>query len=1090
MIPLFLAALFTITSDRLDVTIDDASGALVSVVDRRDNMKLLEKSGDLYVLQRTPKEEIIAREAEDRVVRKQGDVWICTNPKLPGVLIEKTWRIEGRWLTKRVAFSTERKDLGLLKYSTVSTAAPSFYRDGYLNDPSRHPIEYPYVFTKDLKAERQMPDFNHAADHHYAIFTNPRLQRGIAQYRLKVDDRFVHPLSSYSYEPGLYYGPTGWRIAVAAQWLTKGQRLSAEVRWHVFDGDHVNFHREYMALPDYASQWGFKSPEWVKDVRATENWEFGVSSPDLSRFKAKADAMGDGYLMVLIGGVFHNTRDYLADPIQTPCGIPANAADLRNVVDQLHALSPRIKVGPLTWQWGFGPLDPVFRQHPEWTVHDGAGEPVFVATGWAWEKVFSQLLTPACRKFDVEQFRGMAKRYDFDFIYMDTGQGGITQFDWRTHRCAQDYDWADLYRGIRDAARSNRDGAAFFNGTPGFYSSFCDCGYFEGMGHIKVRDWRAMADRLFLVKLYQPDEKWTMPLYWTPEISEYYINCCLALGLKPGTFLDNAQLGNSRWPLLAAAQELESLRLVPEANPRPCWWKEKTEHEVYALRYSDGAFLNCLSHADRDQKPQVSCDLEPFHFDPARPIHAWLFRSRSVESLQKTVGVTEVEANAIFAREGVAPHRAIEGRFLRSLPGNERHFQETLSIEPGALQLVMLTQSPTLAYAVDGRPTHFLLPPPPDASAQTIAADKPVEADIIARREGYVLPKEKRTVVHVPNASSPQTVRRVEKEFHQQVRGVELLRTLTNACEHNGQNVADADPQSLELCADSGQEKPEAFASAAFEADKVGTLELAVTQEGPYWGKYTEKYSNCFVGFVADYHTAKGYTRRVKFPIAPLGTDAQNCSRPWWGVFGQKDAEPAYLIPLKLADTMKIDLGAYAPDGWDGRVLFGVHVDCCGIGTSLQARVISNGPPGVRLAQMPQPPAPQTAGGKAAVGVATFQNANIHSIEGGAKAGKDAISFPSDGLIEATGLGVVTWKFSRTTGSKAAELWINYQVAQDKYHLQKVPLAEKVKPGDQTTFDIDFRQYAPKDWTGRCRCRLVGDGITAEIIGNTTFQIF
>ena len=50
----------------------------------------------------------------------------------------------------------------------------------------------------------------------------------------------------------------------------------------------------------------------------------------------------------------------------------------------------------------------------------------------------------------------MCKRYDFDFVYMDTGQGGVTRFDWDTKWGAQDYDWSDLYRGWREYHAKDR----------------------------------------------------------------------------------------------------------------------------------------------------------------------------------------------------------------------------------------------------------------------------------------------------------------------------------------------------------------------------------------------------------------------------------------------------------------------------------------------------------------------------------------------------------------------------------------------------------------------------------------------------------
>lgn len=69
-------------------------------------------------------------------------------------------------------------------------------------------------------------------------------------------------------------------------------------------------------------------------------------------------------------------------------------------------------------------------------------------------------------------------------------------------------------------------------------------------------------------------------------------------------------------------------------------------------------------------------------------------------------------------------------------------------------------------------------------------------------------------------------------------------------------------------------------------------------------------------------------------------------------------------------------------------------------------------------------------------------------------------------------------------------MWINYQVDSGKYELKKVPLEQKAAAGSEGKFDTDLRQYAPKGGTGRCRIRLVGDGVQAELIANSGFQIY
>lgn len=1115
-----------LTGARLEARIDDATGALVSLTDLRDGLALLRNSADRYALQPDPDTEVIATEAEDKVITRDGDLLICENPKLPGIRIEKQYALEDRFLTKRVKFTARQQDIGLLKYSVGSTASPEFYGDGYLNDPSRHPLDYPYIFTKDLKAERRILDCNAAADHHLAIFTSPAHGRGLAQYRFKVDGRFVHPLTSYSYEPGLFYGPEGWRLAVAAKWMSDDREpLECETRWHLFDGDHVAFHQQYMALPEFAAEWDWASPAWVRDVQGVTSWGWTASSPILTRYKDIADSLGGGYLMVMLSGIFHNTRAYWcstdvecapgavhdtgaiasagaaerqAGPgeysIPAAEGVPLPAKELRRIVDELHALSPRIKVGPITWQWAFGELDPILKQHPEWTVHDPLGGPAFAASGWRHERVYSQLLTPECRRFVLSQFEGMCKRYDFDFIYMDTGQGGVTRFDWNTKWGAQDYDWADLYKGIRDAARANRNGATFFNGTPRLYSSYCDCGYFEGVGFINVRDWRALADRLFLVKLYQPGDKWTMPLYWRKNVLELYPAYCLALGLRAGSFVGSPVTGK-RWPIIAAINELAQTRLVPEANARPCWWKEPTEIEAYALKLPGGAILSAINHDEGPVQAKLSCDVAPLGLDPGAPICVWLFRPKLVAELDATVKSTEADANELYANTGNAAYRCCPAEFLGAKSFADGRAQVQFSLDPGRIALVLLTQSPTLATAVDGCPRQLLLPPPKGARAATVPADRPLTPEIIGCREAFQPPKDLVSALLFPPRSSPEVMNRKVTEVGREVAGLKVARLLAYDCEHNLGDLATAetlgDPPGLRLTADIGLDKKYGYAHGGVEATNAGTLTLRLSLDGPLYGRF---FPGGFAGLVADYHTGEQYTQRVRFALSPMSRAIIEHSRPWWGFF---DSDPQARSPLwvDLSDKLKsdetreltLDLGRYAPEGWTGRVVFGPYLESCGYGTKLTVDMLGNGPAGQRDPQAFAAPPPPPARGKVA---AVFHNANIYRFEDGAELRDERIFFPLRGAIEADGLRITRWLIKREENSKAAQIWINFQQKDLTYHLIKRDVSGEVAPGAEAELDLDLGQLAPEDWNGRVRIRLAGDGVSAELISNSPFQIF
>jgi len=1084
----------TLTSARLGATIRDENGVVAALVDRSDGLALLGLSPDHYALQPTPETRVMATELDDRLVSQDRDGAVYRNERLPDILIRKRYTVTARWLEKRVEFSSGVRDAGLLLHTIGSQPDPAFYRDGYLNDPSRHPLDYPYLPISTLTGERPMRDSHAVADHHWAIFTNPQLGRGLAQYRFAVDDRYVHPLSSYSQEPGLVYTPTGWRVATACKWISSDRpTLVVTSRWQVFDGDHLRFHQDYLALPEVRAAYDFESPAWLQEVKAVASWGYGGSGFRMDRFRDQVEALDGGILMVMIGQVFTNTRRYLADLFFNADGVEVEAARLEQVVRDLHAVSPRIKVGPMTWQWAFGEADPVYREHPEWTVHGPDGQPAFAATGWADEKVYSQLLTPACRAYVLEQFEGLQRRYDFDFIYMDTGQGGVTRFDWTTRWGAQDYDWADLYRGIRDAARSNRGGPTFFNGTPQLYSQFADCGYFEGVGFVKVRDWRAMADRLLLVKLYQPGDKWTIPLYWRDDNQDEYINQCYLLALRPGDFAGSHS--TRRWPLVQAALELAPARLALDAEARPCWWKEATEAEVYALRMPGGGLLNIRQHAAAGGRVTASCLLQPLGLDPGKPVQAWLFRPQPAAATIDAVRLTEFDANEVYRREGQAPYRVMGTTYLGPQQARDGRVEVTVELPAEQVALILLTQAERLAYEVDRRPTQLLLPATATATG-TLPADQPVPAALVASRASHALADGPISAILVPDRSTPETVNRVEQAVGRNVAGLQLLRTITIDCEHNRADAATATvgPDRVKLVAEMGDDKLYGFASAGVEAANAGRLTLRVALPPPMFKRYATSATASFVGLVADYHTAAGYRRRVRFSLAGIRAEALTITRPWWGVFDDTRAAPSEPLFVdwqgKVAvggeAEVTLDLGAYAPEGWDGQVLFGPVLESCGLGSRVEIDILANAAAGPREpASFSKLPVVQQQDGSV-----LYQGAQIARFESGARLDGQQVVFPPEGLVEGSGFRVITWHVARAAESQVATLMINYQRQDGSYLLVYRDLGEYVKPGSETRFDLDLGQWAPEDWNGRVRMRLRGDGVAAELVANSSFQVF
>lgn len=107
---------------------------------------------------------------------------------------------------------------------------------------------------------------------------------------------------------------------------------------------------------------------------------------------------------------------------------------------------------------------------------------------------------------------------------------------------------------------------------------------------------------------------------------------------------------------------------------------------------------------------------------------------------------------------------------------------------------------------------------------------------------------------------------------------------------------------------------------------------------GPgYWPS-----SRSFAGFVVDYHTPKGYAKRVNLAVGLLHPECSTVLPPY-GKNGRFDEvyDLGPLVDDGPEKTLSLDLARYAPDGWDGRVWFSVGTDWAGSGRKLTARILA-----------------------------------------------------------------------------------------------------------------------------------------------------
>jgi hypothetical protein len=411
--------------------------------------------------------------------------------------------------------------------------------------------------------------------------------------------------------------------------------------------------------------------------------------------------------------------------------------------------------------------------------------------------------------------------------------------------------------------------------------------------------------------------------------------------------------------------------------------------------------------------------------------------------------------------------------------------------------LVLLTQADELAIERDGRPTHFLLPAGADAT-KTAPADRALPPEVVASREDVPVPEDLASRVVTPASSTPEIMHQASEDVGRAIAGLQVVRLLTNDCEHNSEDTSAArisdDGRSVVLAAEMGKEKISGYAYAGVEAENAGALSLRMALGEPLYERFRPDHGGCFVGLVADYAVDGTYVQRVRFALAPIGDLALKSTRPWVGLF-EADPEVTNAKWVDLREEiepgqereMTIDLGTYAPEGWSGRVLFGVYLESCGFDATLSAQVLDNGPAGEREPAAFSPPPRPSARGKLA---GVFQDANIYRFEDGAELREESVFFPSNGAIEADGVRVSKWRVVREEGSQTTLLLINYQKQGGEYELHRYDFGAKVAPGETDEVEFDLGELAPTDWNGRVRMRLRGDGVSAELISAARTQWF
>ena len=141
------------------------------------------------------------------------------------------------------------------------------------------------------------------------------------------------------------------------------------------------------------------------------------------------------------------------------------------------------------------------------------------------------------------------------------------------------------------------------------------------------------------------------------------------------------------------------------------------------------------------------------------------------------------------------------------------------------------------------------------------------------------------------------------------------------------------------------------FCFAGFEFENLRKIKLQLTNtyyneeslRGTVYHTHPFKRSKrAFAGFMVDYHTAAGWTKRIAFGVGVMNSKLA-CVTPRWGRNGKADQliDLGPIIEKGYQANISLNLAEYAPKGWDGKVWFGVGSDYVASNRRLKVKILA-----------------------------------------------------------------------------------------------------------------------------------------------------